>query len=104
MHGTSPKSLAFTWQVNPNQPANLLLPGFCFAPSRLCCSHPIAGFRFKPVWKTTVLSRLSAGDSRVEVLASRPRGEAMLRVYLSRRPRVRRKGLKWGRRNGIIPS
>ena len=32
---------------------------------------------FKPAWKTTVLSRLSAGDFRVEVLASRPRVEAM---------------------------
>ena len=62
------------------------------------------GSTFKPAWKTTVLSRLSAGDSRVEVLASRPRGEAMLRVYSSRRPRVRRKGLKRGRGNGIIPS
>ena len=30
-------------------------------------------------------------------------GEAMLRVYSSRRPRVRRKGLKRGRGNGIIP-
>ena len=62
------------------------------------------GSTFKPAGKTMVLSRLSAGDSRVEVLASRSRGEAMLRVYSSRRPKVRRKGLKRGRGNGIIPS
>jgi hypothetical protein len=48
MHGTSPKSEAFTWQVNPNHPANLPLPGFFFASSRLCCSHPFAGFRMNP--------------------------------------------------------
>ena len=62
------------------------------------------GSTFKPAGKTMVLSRLSTGDFRVEVLAARPRGEAMLRLYSSRRPRVRRKGLKRGRRNGIIPS
>jgi hypothetical protein len=48
MHGTSPKSEAFTWQVNPNHPANLPLPGFFFTSSRLCCSHPFAGFRMNP--------------------------------------------------------
>ena len=58
---------------------------------------------FKLAWETTVLIRLSAGDSRVEVLAARPRADAMVRVDSLRRPRVWRKGWKRGCGNGIIP-
>ena len=61
------------------------------------------GSTFKPAGKTMVLSRLSAGDSRVEVLVARPRAEAMVRVYSLRHPRVLRKGLKCVCGNGIIP-
>ena len=43
---TSSKSETFTWQVNPNPPPNLPFPVSFFASSRLCCSHPIAEFRF----------------------------------------------------------
>jgi hypothetical protein len=47
----SPKPETFTRQVNPNHPPNLPFPGFGFASSRLCCSHPSAAFRVKLLLK-----------------------------------------------------
>jgi hypothetical protein len=38
VHGISPKLVVFTWQVNPNQPSNLPLPGF-FSASLLFASN-----------------------------------------------------------------
>jgi hypothetical protein len=41
------KSETFTWQVNPNPLPNLPFSSSFFASWRLCCSHPVAGFRMK---------------------------------------------------------
>ena len=82
MHGTSPKSEAFTWQVNPNHPANLPLPGFFFASSRLCCSHPFAGFRMNP--PDEIATRDTGWHQRRRRSSSAPSGSGTIRTLAFR--------------------